>query len=341
MASGGQSAVRTRRQECGLSQAQLAQRAGVSRQLVAAVEAGLNTPAVDAAIRIAHALGSTVEQLFVDSGRRVMAALGGELPADVPLRVGRVGERLVAAELPDHGTTAAGWAAADGVLHEGELRLFPGAAIDGLVLAGCDPALSIVEALLAGLGPRSVIALSAPTDTALRSLGDGLLHAAAVHGPAGTLPPVPLAVARIHLASWPVGLAVSPALGSRGLVDVLERGAPVVQRAGAAASQQALLRAVEQHGHEPPRGPRASGHIDAARQAAILGCAAVTTQSAAHAFGLQFDALEQHTVEIWIAEEWVNHPAVQPLGNLLASSALRARLGVLGGYDLDRAGTLI
>ncbi|MBV9534199.1 MAG: helix-turn-helix transcriptional regulator, partial [Solirubrobacterales bacterium] len=72
-------ALRERRLQCGLSQTELAARAGVSRQLVAAVEAGRNTPAVDAALRLARALATTVEELFCAPAPRVVAALGGRL----------------------------------------------------------------------------------------------------------------------------------------------------------------------------------------------------------------------------------------------------------------------
>jgi hypothetical protein len=51
----------------------LAARAGVSRQLVAAVEAGRNVPAVHAAL--ARALGTSVEALCADRESRVVPAL--------------------------------------------------------------------------------------------------------------------------------------------------------------------------------------------------------------------------------------------------------------------------
>ena len=59
-----QTQLRRRRSAAGLTQAELACAAGVSRQLVAAVEAGVNVPAADAAIRLACALECTVEELF-------------------------------------------------------------------------------------------------------------------------------------------------------------------------------------------------------------------------------------------------------------------------------------
>ncbi|MGH2857309.1 MAG: helix-turn-helix transcriptional regulator, partial [Solirubrobacteraceae bacterium] len=161
--------LRSRRQASGLTQAQLAQRAGVSRQLVAAVEAGRNVPAVDAALALAGSLGCTVEDLFGALGpeRSVRAALARELPDGAPVRVGRVGEELVAAALGDHGVAGTGWATADGLVREGRLEMFSGAAPAGLVLAGCEPALAVAERLLAGLGERSLLVVSGSTGAAL------------------------------------------------------------------------------------------------------------------------------------------------------------------------------
>jgi DNA-binding XRE family transcriptional regulator len=336
------SPLRSRRLECGLTQAELAARAGVSRQLVAAVEAGQNTPAVDAALALARALAASVEELFSPTPTGAISALGVPLREGAPLRVGRVGDRLVAAELADHGVAGAAWATPDATVEEGELRLFPGAAPRGLVLAGCDPALGVAEAMLSGLGPSSLLALSAPTDTALAALERGGIHAAAVHGPRGGLPEPPVPVLRLHLARWQVGLAVAPALSRRSLEGLLRGKAPVVQRDAAAASQQALARSAAKLGLSAlPRGPRAGGHIEAARLADTLGCAALTTEAAARAFNLRFLALEEHAVQIWLARCWLDHPGSGALGNLLASNAFTERVAQFGGYDLDGCGSRV
>jgi DNA-binding XRE family transcriptional regulator len=337
----GSAKLRSHRRAVGLTQAELARRAGVSRQLVAAVEAGRNVPAVDAAIRLARALDTGVEELFAaPAAAPVLAAVGERLPAGVPLRIGRVGERLVAAPLPDHGTAGGGWAPGDGVLEDGGLRLFAGAGADGLVLAGCDPALGIAEAFLRGPGSEALVALSAPTGAALDALRAGRVHAAVVHGPPRRLPRPPVPVRRIHLASWPVGLGV-PAGQAGGLAGLLDAGTPVVQREPAAASQQALIRAVRRLHRPLPAGPRAGGHIEAARRGAALGVAALTTEAAARAFGLRFAALEEHTVEVWIAEPWAGHRGVRALGEVLSSRAFTERVGCLGGYDLTGCGAAV
>jgi hypothetical protein len=208
-----------------------------------------------------------------------------------------------------------------------------------LVLAGCDPALGVAERMLEGLGSRSLLAISAPTGVALRALRRGGLHAAVVHGVQAELPQPPIPVLRWHLACWQVGLAVVPKLRGHSFEAVLAGDIPISQRDPAAASQQAFDRARLAAGIEPPPdGPRATGHLDAARIAAMLQGAGVTNEGAARAFGLDFLALENHVVEVWIAERWVDHPGVGALGELLATTGFTERVAHFGGYDLTRCG---
>ncbi len=336
------SRLRERRLECGLTQTELATRAGVSRQLVAAVEAGHNTPAVDAALGLAAVLATTVEQLFAAAEPTVTPALGDPLRDGVPLRLGRVADQLVASELADRGTNGASWAKPDAVLDAGRLRLFPGATPAGLVLAGCDPALGIAEAMLAGLGPRSLLAISAPTGTALQALTRSRVHAAVVHGTPDRLPKPPVPVIRWHLARWQVGLGIAPGVHANTLEAILTARIPIAQRDPAATSQQAFEYARANAGViQPPPGPRATGHIDAARIAATLDGAAVTTHAAARAFDLRFLALEDHTVEIWLAERWRDLPASTALVELLSTAAFTQRVAQFGGYDLADCGNTI
>jgi putative transcriptional regulator len=56
--------LKDRRTELGLTQAQLAEQVGVTRKTVNTVENGVFTPSATLAIRLAQALGVSVEQLF-------------------------------------------------------------------------------------------------------------------------------------------------------------------------------------------------------------------------------------------------------------------------------------
>lgn len=56
--------LKDRRSEVGLTQAELAEKVGVTRKTVNTVENGVFTPSATLAIKLAHALGVSVEQLF-------------------------------------------------------------------------------------------------------------------------------------------------------------------------------------------------------------------------------------------------------------------------------------
>lgn len=333
------SAVRAARERSGLSQAQLAERAGVSRQVVVTVEAGRHSPSVDAAMRLARALGASVEGLFAAPVEQVDAVVGGYADGDRVI-AGRVGGRAVVQKVDERFGGSGSWLPADGTIDDG-LRLFPGASGEGLVVVGCDPALGVAATLLSGRGTRRLVPVSASTGSALEALAGRRCHGVLVHGPAGSLPAPPCPVERWHLARWQIGVA-SP----RGRVNATIEAAlmaehGLVQREPSAASQQGLERAAARLGTVVPTPVRvASGHLDAARSAALLGVAGVTFEPAAAAFGLAFEPLETHVVELWVAERYLEHPGVAALGELVSSGAFQRQVAAIGGYDLAGCGSI-
>jgi putative transcriptional regulator len=56
--------IKNRRAELDVTQAELAEKVGVTRKTVNTIENGVFTPSATLAIKLAHALGLTVEQLF-------------------------------------------------------------------------------------------------------------------------------------------------------------------------------------------------------------------------------------------------------------------------------------
>ncbi len=64
-------------------------------------------------------------------------------------------------------------------------------------------------------------------------------------------------------------------------------------------------------------------------------------EPAALAFDLSFTALEEHSVELWLATEWLGLPAVNALLNTLQSQALLAQTRLLPGYDIEPLGKTI
>ena len=259
------------------------------------------------------------------------------MPDGTPVALARVGERTVAHAL---GSLVAGdgaWAAPDGVVEHGAVRALGGGAPGGFAVMGCDPVLGLCAALL-GAGDRRLVPVPGSTGSALAALAAGRVHAALVHGPERRAPP---GARRASSAStWRDGASASaPRRRATSLEPLLDAGLPIIQREDSAASQQALARAAGER--LPPASARATGHLDAARRAALTGAAAITFEPAARHHGLAFIPLETHLVELWVDERWMDHPGAAALARLLGADGFRARVDLVGGYDLEGSGSFV
>ncbi|HOZ73346.1 MAG TPA: helix-turn-helix transcriptional regulator [Spirochaetales bacterium] len=58
--------IRERRQGLGLTQEQLAEQVGVSRQTIISIEGGRYDPSLPLALKLARLLGQSIEDLFID-----------------------------------------------------------------------------------------------------------------------------------------------------------------------------------------------------------------------------------------------------------------------------------
>jgi transcriptional regulator with XRE-family HTH domain/molybdate-binding protein len=335
-------AVRDLRHARGWTQVELATRAGVSRQLVGAVEAGRHLPRVDAALALARALDVAVEQLLAPPARASVTGVL-ETPRDgQPVRVARVGDTLVCVPAAPAGES---WAPADAVVRDGQVDLLeaerPAAAV-----AGCDPAIGLAARLLEVDAGTGALVASTSSTNAVAALAAGRVHAAFVHGRHGTLPPPPVPVRRWEVARWQVGLAAPDDLPTGWVADALAGRLAVVQREDGAGSQAAFERAVAAAATAsgtapdlPADGPRASGHLEAASWARRSGCAAVSMEPAALALGLGFHPLEEHVSELWVAVDHLDAVGVRRFLDEVTGARLRRRLTTIGGYDLTRCGT--
>ncbi|MCH7712480.1 MAG: helix-turn-helix domain-containing protein [Chloroflexi bacterium] len=204
-----QNDLRRRRVQAGLSQQELAGRAGISRQAFAAVESGRATPSTSVALRLARALNTTVENLFSlanDLPPVMEAELAGSTPlsngneSDNPRRASLtpVGNRLLARPLTDsmssgYGSARYGLVAADGMILSGGggrsnapntvmVQPFDQEEMQTpcVSLLGCDPAVGILEAGLRQRGVR-LAWVEEGSLQALAGLSRGEAHIAGCH----------------------------------------------------------------------------------------------------------------------------------------------------------------
>src|SRR5687767_2713130 len=113
--------LREKRQSLGLSQKQLADMAGITRQAVSAVEANQYSPATSVALQLARALRCRLEELFSIKigGEVVDGELLGAIPkgADkIRAQVTQVGDRLLVRPLDGFGELTSLSATADGLV---------------------------------------------------------------------------------------------------------------------------------------------------------------------------------------------------------------------------------
>ena len=272
--------LRLARQARGFSQQQLAGMAGVSRQAVSAVEAGLSDPSLRVALALSRALGLTVEELFGPAFPepvvpvRPLAPLG---PAGARVSLAPVGDSFVALPLSGGTVTRAGFVPAGGrVTSAGEVTPL-GPPRPTLVVAGCDPALPLIELPLSLLDPPvSFVWWPCPSQEALTLAADGLVHVAGAHlrgrsgdyntGPARELLRGGGEV--IGFCSWREGLVLRPDLAGRiaDVADVAAAGLRLVNREPGAEARRVLDRELARHGIDgrpaarlPDAGDRAPG----------------------------------------------------------------------------------
>jgi transcriptional regulator with XRE-family HTH domain/molybdate-binding protein len=331
--------VRRLRVEQGLTQARLAELAGVSRQLVGAVEAERHLPRVDAAVALARVLGVPVEELLGTPPGCEIVGVTAPPREGALVRTVTVGDRLVCVPSADSG---AAWARADAVVRDGRLERFEPAR-DAALVAGCDPAITTVAGLLDASG-GGVVPVLTSSRAAAAALAGGLAHAAIVHGRDGEVAVPPDGVRRWWVARWQVGLAAPPDAPHDWVATALAGQLPVVQREPGAGSQAAFERAVAAAGRTEPTsitGPVVGSHEEAARRAALDGMVAVTIEPAALAAGAAFHPLEEHVSQLWAAPTSLDTPAVRRFLDELVGARLRRRLDRVGGYDLSQVGVEI
>ena len=356
--------LRLARRARGLSQHQVAEMAGVSRQAISLWESGGHDPSLRVAFALASALGMAVEELFGPGERaapvaaRPVARLGG---AGARVTLASVRDGYVA--LPLRGATAArgGFGPAGGLAAEaggdrGRSRLVRpvGPLRPVLVMAGCDPALPLVEAPLGLLDPPVGFGWwPCPSREALRLAGAGLVHVAGTHlrglgsgyntGPAAEM--LPQGGQVIGFCSWQEGLAVRPDLadGISGVADAARRGLRLVNREPGAEARSVLDRELADAGIDASRVPgyttQVTGHLEvAAAIAAGLADAGIASEPAALAYDLAFLPLTAEHFDLVIPAGQESTREVQGLLRVLSSAWLLDQLASIPGYDPARCG---
>jgi len=340
--------VKARRVERGWTQAELAERAAISRAAVSAIEIHRLVPSVAAALALANVLGCTVEELFRTSDEPDGAITWAWPPIQDPCRYwqANVGNRTLRYPVE---------ASVDGVLgHHGVFMngsFFPSseaAPEQTLVMASCDPAVSLLAAELARSSGFRLITLPRPGQSALHLLGQGLIHLAGVHFTTAHAPDANGSAVKeclgdgyrlARVARWQEGLAIAAGVGVRSVRSVVAAKLRWVGRENGSAARQCQDELLP---HRPPPRRLARDHRGVA-EAVRCGWAdvGVCLRLVSEEAGLKFLTVREEVYDLCYSARWEADPRIQALLRAVRSPSYRRILGELPGFDTTQTGELV
>lgn len=335
--------LKSARLKHGLTQQGLAERVGISRQSLNALEAGRSVPGTDVALALAHVLEERVERLFsLADESAVTTAFAGRRPT----RGARVALAEVDGRWIAHAVDRLDGLSADGVTRGGQVQPFDGLdrAKRRLVVMGCAPALSVLSSRLGDAHDVPLTWVRGSSGAALSALRRGEVHVAGIHFEqnAGEVrrhfPGEAMLV--VNLVTWEQGLVLGKGnpLRIRKLGDALKPRVRWVRREPDSGAER-LLRAQAQLGAPAVSGAVMTGHLEVA-QCIALGAAdaGIAIRAAAIAFELPFIPLAEERFDLVFPARLAGDDRLERLVDTVAGSPFKRELGALGGYQTSRSG---
>ena len=371
-----QNRLKSLRTAKGLSQGDLAQMAGLTRQAVYAIETSRYLPTTPVALRLGKALDCRVEDLFslISDGEVIEGEFIGSVPAAdrARVKVAKIGSRAVVRPISELGDVLTLSVPADGLLvgPAGESRRGPRKVKvellrdhrfieDEIVVAGCDPAIFLVgEYVRRRHEKASVVGWTMGSAAALEAVMHGEVHAAGLHIQDTRSGEWNLPYLRKHIASsdftvvtfakWEAGLMVQRRNPKRvrEVADLARKDITIVNRESGSGARELLdrrlsgvgltSRNIEGYDHQ------VGSHIDIARRIAGGGAdAGIGLQSVAKLFNLDFVPLQDERYDLVIPTRLLaEHPSLSIFLDTIVSRAFRSEIEALGGYDTRETGTI-
>jgi molybdate-binding protein/DNA-binding XRE family transcriptional regulator len=365
--------LREKRQASGLSQKQLADLAGITRQAVSALESNQYSPATSVALQLARALRCRVEDLFSikQGGELVEGELLGALPkgtGPVRAQVTQIGHRLLVRPLVGIGELSSLSATADGLIIDAKpetnrvkVKLLKDrdAMRRKVVVGGCDPAMFLAAEYVGENDGDNVVPCLMGSSIALSALKRGEVHVAGIHladenSGNWNLPDLEKNLGEmdcliVTFAHWEEGFIVrqNNPKKLRTAADLASPKVRIVNREKGSGARRLLDRQLRAAGIKPDRvkGYRdeVMSHLDvASRIKAGLADAGIGVRAVASIAGLDFVPLQKERYDLVIPK--AHYETLQGLRSLLdtmVSKPFRNELDALGGYDTREIGRIV
>jgi putative molybdopterin biosynthesis protein len=370
--------LKTLRTQKGLSQGELAVRAGITRQAVSSIESNLYLPTTGVALHLAAALACRVEDLFSlgTSEDTVEGKLIGHLPqSDVessPIRakVSTVGSTTIVRPITGLGELLSFTVPADGYVVEAHGQT-SGATVrvrlsrdrqaieQAISVAGCDPAIFLAgEHMRQRRDQTSLVGWTMGSMAALQALQRGEVHVAGLHlfDPVTGESNLPFLrrllkgsnYEVITFATWEEGLLVRTGnpRSIRAVSDVADPNVTLVNREEGSGARLLLDQRLRAAGINQDQvkgyGTTVASHFEVARAIASRQAdVGVGIRSAAQLYELDFVPLQAARYDLVVPKAYLKlHPTLSHLFETLVSRPFRNEIEALGGYDTSETGKL-
>ncbi|HQZ64773.1 MAG TPA: substrate-binding domain-containing protein [Planctomycetaceae bacterium] len=340
--------VREFRTSSGLTQAGLAERAGVSRTAVTAIEGERLVPSVAAALALAEALETTVEVLFgrgCKSDRPAVWAWDPHLSTQNYWQAEVGGQHwLYPAEsapmltpLPDGRSQG-----------ESSASLLASAARQTLVIACCDPAAGLLASEYAHAASQRMLVLNRSSRQALELLRAGKVHLAGLHLATPEDTERNAKVVRetlgsdyhlLRVAQWQEGIAAASSSRIKSVREAVRSKLRWVGREPGSGARQCLDHLLGDR--STPR--RLARNHRGVAEAVCSGWAdaGVCVQLVSAEAGLLFLPVQEEAYDLCIPNVFLDDPRVQALLKIVRSSNYRQTLANLPGYSTAQTGNLV
>ena len=365
--------LREKRQALALSQKQLADLAGITRQAVSALEANQYSPATSVALQLARALRCRVEDLFniKQGGETIEGELLGNLSQSsktVRAQVTQVGHRLLVRPLHGLGELGSLGATADGLIVEAnsektrvKVKLLKDREVvrRKIVVGGCDPAMFLAGEHVRKHDQENVVPCLMGSSIALAALKRGEVHVAGIHladeiSGAWKLPDLKRNLGDmdfmvITFAHWEEGFIVRQGNPKkiRTVNDIAKPTVRIVNREKGSGARRLLDKQLNTSGINTKRvkgySDEALSHLDvASRIKAGLADTGIGVRAAAAISGLDFVALQRERYDLVIPKTYYETlSGLQVLLDKMVSKPFRDELEALGGYDTREIGKVV
>jgi putative molybdopterin biosynthesis protein len=183
---------------------------------------------------------------------------------------------------------------------------------------------------------------------AMELLESGGVHAAAIHRSVDARERHRPGVEAVGFASWREGLAMAPRYRGnvKDMRDVVSGGLRIANRERGSEARRLLDDQLDRLGIEPTDvagyDTECTAHLLVASAVGSgLADAAVTTEPAALAFGLEFVPWQEEISELHIPRSLMGGIEVRALLDVLGGRELPRQLAALDGYDADPCGRIL